>query len=472
MNVWRFCVLAALTLGAYSFILSAPFKTLDDQASIVNNPAIQRPAQWKALFTEGYFKDHSYYRPLVNVSYMLEYKSVGLNPFFYNLDNVLIHLFNAVLVWMLVAVLTDTQIGFWTALLFAIHPIQWEAVANISGRAILLSTCFSLMALLLYFKQRHIAAMMAFVAALFCKESAVILPGILALHAFLYHKRMRWVYAWAAVLAGYGVLRHYLGMTELFRWQNAQEHVLGVMSFFRSVLTDLRLFILPLDLHFDRSYRIFATFKDPVLWGGLAAWLAAAGGMFIFRQKISQRWYLSAGWFVLALFPVSQVISPIGVQPGRISTAEHFLYMACVPVFMLAVDVILRYKTDMVKWIAIAVIGFFVLITIEQNIYAQNELAMVERSLRIQPHNARLHSTAGLIYALSGKFKEAETHFRQAVAENPSSARYRISLGKSLCDQGRISECLAVYDQIHDAGGLNDILQNNKKAALRLLKQQ
>ena len=238
------------------------------------------------------------------------------------------------------------------------------------------------------------------------------------------------------------------------------------------MLTDLRLFIWPLDLHFDRSYRVFGHFGEAEAIGTLLAWGTITAGLIRWRTCLNSLQWFCIGWFLLCLLPVSQLISSIGVQPGRISTAEHFLYLACVPVFIIVIDLLNRTAQKTIKFAACGVLLFFFLITIEQNIYAQNELAMVERSLRIQPDNARLHSTAGLIYALSGKYTTAEHHFRLAVLANPLSPRYKISLGKSLCDQGRIKECLEAYNQIKDAGGLDSILNDNKKAAYRLLKEQ
>ena len=58
----------------------------------------------------------------------------GFNSFFYNLDNLILHILNALLVFLLVSRLTNNDtIGFWTGLLFVIHPVQWEAVCNVPG---------------------------------------------------------------------------------------------------------------------------------------------------------------------------------------------------------------------------------------------------------------------------------------------------------------------------------------------------
>ena len=78
------CILIVLVLGftAYSFVLEAPFKTMDDNSSIVNNSDIQDISNIKRIFTSSFFGDSHYYRPLVSLSYMLEYHFFGLNSFY------------------------------------------------------------------------------------------------------------------------------------------------------------------------------------------------------------------------------------------------------------------------------------------------------------------------------------------------------------------------------------------------------
>ena len=136
-------ILSAVTFFIYSFKLSAPFDSMDDQVLIVNNEAIVNFSQVKDILTGSFFPAGNYYRPGVLLSYLIEFHFFGLNAFFYNLDNILIHIFNVVLVFYLVErIWRERWISFLTALLFAVHPIHWEAVACVSGRPILLCGFF------------------------------------------------------------------------------------------------------------------------------------------------------------------------------------------------------------------------------------------------------------------------------------------------------------------------------------------
>src|ERR1041385_3808772 len=130
-------LIMAGVMAAYSFMLQAPFREMDDAVMIVQNPDIRSFQNIPKIFASSFFGDRSYYRPLVSLTYMIEYHWFGLNSFFYNLDNVLLHMLNVLGVYFLIRrLMKDQTLAFGVALLFALHPIQWEAVANVSGRVI------------------------------------------------------------------------------------------------------------------------------------------------------------------------------------------------------------------------------------------------------------------------------------------------------------------------------------------------
>ena len=486
----RILLLLALPLTAYSFMLPAGFKTMDDQVSIVANPLIRNAANAGQLFTQGYFRDNSYYRPLANLTFMGEFHAFGLNPFFYNLDNLLIHIANVFLVWMLASRLTGNPVvGFWAGLMFAVHPVHWEAVANISGRAVLLCAFFSFTSFLFfltaYARRRTgwlIVSLAAFATALLSKENAAVLPGVFFLYLVYARgkaKDFALLLPYAVIVGAYLLLRQNIGMTEFYQWHGPDQYILGFITFLRSVLTDIRLFFVPTDLHFDRSLPVFLSFAQPQAMTTMFVWMTAVSWLFIGRKHISALVWMCLAWFALELLPVSQIVTTVGVGVGCISTAEHFLYTASVPAFILmalggmklyGLIVQKRILTPVVlQSLLAALVVFWMGVTVEQNIYATSEIAMIERSLRMQPYNARLNFSAGIAYVPSGRFKQAEAYFRAAAAYDPFEPRYQIALGKSLCDQGRVKECIGVYDGIKDPGSFKDFLNDNRRGAQALL---
>ncbi len=181
-QVWfRALLIIILSISIYSPMLGSSFRMLDDQTSIVNNASLRDTTYLKDIFTQGFFGDHSFYRPLVNLSYMAEYQAFKLNPFFYHLDNLLLHILNAFFLWGLVILITqNVAMGFWVALLFAIHPIHVEAVSSISGRSILMGAVFSLAAFISFilYEQRKKIIFLGVSLAAFILGFALILTGL------------------------------------------------------------------------------------------------------------------------------------------------------------------------------------------------------------------------------------------------------------------------------------------------------
>lgn len=490
-NLFVFLIIAVLVLTAYSFMLGAPFRSMDDATTIVENPDIRDFKNVPKVLTGSFFGDSSYYRPLVTISYMLEYHMFGLNAFWFNFNNVLLHVLNSFCVFALIYRLWNkSSTALAVCLLFAIHPVHWEAVSNISGRSILLNTMYVLMAFCLFIdfnKHRRIlylfGSLTSFVLALLCKESAAILPVTLILYLLFLSKENKkpWfaLVLFFLVVFGFILFRKQLGITQLFAWGSWDALALGVLTFARGVITYLRLFIFPVDLYFDRSLKVLGSFMDPQLLATLIFWIAAALVLWFNRKKAGTPAVFLALWFLIELAPVSQIVTSIGVQPGFISLAEHFLYVpsiAALTLIVLGVQHLWHLneqsKVCSTSIAAAGILGFLIflfLTTIQQTVYAGNELAMLKRSAEMQPFNSRVQYSIGMNYVNRGMFQAAEVYFRQAVSMDPWNVRAMIALGKSLCDQGRYHEGMSVYRSIRDAGTFGDILKENMRLSQKII---
>ena len=144
----------------YGRALDAPF-ILDDESAIVKNPSII--SLWPLVGTAeqpGPFRPPpnlpTVARPLVNLSFAVNYRFGGLNPAGYHAVNVLIHFLSALLLWAIVRRTLRlpyfsgrfTAAAGWlalaVALLWALHPLQTEAVIYATQRTELLMAFFYL----------------------------------------------------------------------------------------------------------------------------------------------------------------------------------------------------------------------------------------------------------------------------------------------------------------------------------------
>ena len=151
------CAIALLlALGVYRNALTNPF-VYDDHLIVVENPSITRLSDLRAIVL------HDVKRPLVNLSYAVDYAIWGLAPFGYHATNLLLHLLNVGLLFAFARRAAadhdepsprafhngrELAVAFTAASLAAVHPLMTQAVGYVAARADLLSGTFVLAVLL------------------------------------------------------------------------------------------------------------------------------------------------------------------------------------------------------------------------------------------------------------------------------------------------------------------------------------
>ncbi|MDD3374322.1 MAG: tetratricopeptide repeat protein [Candidatus Omnitrophica bacterium] len=472
-------------------MLSAPFKVLDDQISILDNTQIQSLRNIPAIFKTSFFGANRYYRPLVTLSFALNYRWFGFNPFFFNLTNLFLHLLVSLLVFKSVSlILKNKVLGFLTALLFVIHPINAEAVSYIAGRSILLCAFFEWSSFILYCLFREKKKIVYYALSLFCfclallsKESSVMLPFVLLAYEFFIKnfvrrdilKLVKNISPFFVLLVTYAIIRKILGIVAIPHGFMLKDILLGIATFLTSIFGYLRIFIFPYDLYFDRIFPLEKSFFSGSILGVV---LIACVCLFILiklRKHIKKEMLFFLVFLVFTLFPVSQII-PLRLQPGYIIFPNHFWYVPSVGIFALFVIVsVFVYKRISPIIFRIMIILWFVLLsvtTIQENIYATNEEAVIGKILFYQPSHVRAHTIMGLKRAEEENFKEAEYHFEEALKADPFNARARISLGKALVDQGQYWQGISQYDQVVGAENLEKTLNENKTKVYEILQNK
>jgi hypothetical protein len=130
-------ILGAILFASYSASLYAPF-VYDDLHFVIGNPSVtfQKPISLHSP------------RPLTLTTFRINYLFGQDSPLGYHLVNVAIHAVNAALVFFLLLPMIGEFSAFLACGIFALHPLQSEAVTYISGRSELLMTLFVLLALI------------------------------------------------------------------------------------------------------------------------------------------------------------------------------------------------------------------------------------------------------------------------------------------------------------------------------------
>lgn len=280
-----------------------------------------------------------------------------LNPFGFHLSNLLFHLLNALLVFLVARALFGGSIAALAAgVLFAVHPVHTENVCWIAGRTDVIATTFFLAALWAYLRHRRRAAAhgrLAYAAALtfalvagFTKEAALVLgPVLLALELTLAHPRQ--------LARGRAVLRTLPFFAVVVVWFLVRATLTersgpdayvdiatgGPIPILTLVLSFLQaggwylakcLWPFPLVLYGDLP---FVAPGDTLIWGAfLALHLALAGGaVWLAWKRIAPRLAFAILAFYLALAPLANILPGARlvrfIEDQDFPVAERFLYI-------------------------------------------------------------------------------------------------------------------------------------------------
>ena len=190
-NKWLWFALAIVFLSTFAIYFQAlNFDLLfswDDNVYISNNVAL-KDLHWaniKQFFTEFYAGN---YQPITMLMYAIEYKVVANSPMLYHFNNILLHILNTGLVFILIRKISPKNdiAALVTAAFFAIHPMHVESVAWVAERKDVLYSFFFLISLIFYTnylqsKKTHLLFFSGafFVLSCFSKSAAVVLPLVM-----------------------------------------------------------------------------------------------------------------------------------------------------------------------------------------------------------------------------------------------------------------------------------------------------
>lgn len=184
---WGALLVAVTAIVVFAPTLANGF-AYDDVALVAGDPRVQT-FDMGAILTRGYWGDDALglYRPITTLSFAFDWSIASGSPTWFHLTNTLLNAVASVLVFLLLMRWFGLAPALGGALLFAVHPVHVEAVANVVGRAELMAAIGVLGALLVRTRPDRnrplpmLAAAALFALGLGSKESAVVLLPLLVL---------------------------------------------------------------------------------------------------------------------------------------------------------------------------------------------------------------------------------------------------------------------------------------------------
>ena len=325
-----------------------------DDVVLIPNDARVTGGQIGALLTKPYWSDAGLglYRPLTSLTFALDWVAGNGGTAWFHFTNMLWHALASMGAYLLLAKFFRPAAALAGALLFAVHPVHVEAVANIVGRAELIGATFFFAACLVWTMRdlprvaRIALTLVCYVCAMLAKESAVVLPAILILIDVAQGERVadyarRWwreVATLAAALGVFLILRWLvLGGMAPTRLDPALELTTTAYARWLTALQGWPVFaellFVPRTLLADYGPRTLLPTDE---WTsaavvGLTIVCATVAGGIVALARGNGRWALGLLWFPVTILPVSNFVFAIGVI-----VAERTLYLPSFAVCMAA----------------------------------------------------------------------------------------------------------------------------------------
>jgi len=485
-NVYAHVALVLLIgLVSYSNAFDAPFQW-DEKVLVVENPIVKDLGAFldpsKASGAEAFQHEAFRQRYVGYLSFALNYAAGGNEVAGYHAVNLAVHLANALLLYLLLAITFRTPaleaapsgersgyVALFGSLLFVSHPIQTMAVTYVFQRLASLAALFYLLSLASYAGSRLSAgrprryglyglSLASAVLAMKTKENALTLPVAICLYEILFFRggirgraaRLVPIFLTMLIIpvSLSGIERPAGEIIEGAASARAETELTRPQYFFTQmsvIVTYLRLVLFPVNQNIDYDYPVFGSLFDaPVFLSALLHLSLLSFGLYLLiRSKgggaASRLAAFGILWFYLALsvessfIPLHMVINEYRVY---LPSAGAFAALAAGAVFITG-----RIKDKRAN-AAMVFILCLVPLALAAGTYARNEtwrshIALWEDVVRKSPLNARGRNNLGSALHAGGFKARAEEHFRTAAMLDPFYADPQYNLGIMYLEEGR-----------------------------------
>jgi tetratricopeptide (TPR) repeat protein len=465
-TLFSYSVISLLVAIAYIPTFSGDF-ILDDNPLIKNNPYVKRAHSLSSYLgqedgvtdvrrTAGNYHT-GYYRPLINLSYWVDYRIWGMEAPGFRATNLLLHLLTCLVLYHLILLfVNDQKAALLAALLFSAHPVNTESVSWITSRNNILVTLFSLLSFYFFIKAQGkiicyklLLPLMLFALAQLSKEFSLMLLPIMFLYQRLVGETNRDIRK--ELLAYLSLIL--IVVMYLFLKQSATGSFLspGNMDdlwpkvYFAPyiIVANLICIFFPYRLHsFTVGYPI--SFWDWKALGSILVLLLL--GVLLWKKRNHKGVVFSILSFIVSLFPVLNLIRTSAYS----LIAMRWLYF---PMSFLFIAVAWGIQESLSKRRSLALTGFSLILvyftfysyTLNETLW-QNEKEFFHQEV-LQFDNPLYYSGLAEIYLDEKKYGDSEKYFRKALKKYPGKARHYINYSALLIDTDRSEVALSLLNK-------------------------
>ncbi len=459
-NIYFIIFITAITFVVFSPVISNQFINLDDNKFIYENDLIKsfNSEQIVEIFKANIFSP--WYKPLVYLSWAIEYQFFQLNPTVFHLNNLLLHIINSIFVFYIILIILkklfaksnrNQWIAFFIAMLFAVHPMKVESVAWAMERKDVLYSFFFLSSILCYLRYistRKISLLiigsLLFGFGLLSKSMIITLPFVLFIIDYLFRRKFNYkllvekipyfiVFFCGLIL--YGLLSDadssFQGFTGKVITDNISGDITSVSNvpvFDRLVVSSYRIIILiqhffyPSKLSIVYPLSVYPNFIEgsSVIMYLSFILLISILLVSIFSHSFSRVIPASALFFLVTIIPI---LGMPGSPTSNVS--DRYLYIPSLAILLLIVfllkKLIMRYPKLNIPFIALSA-GVLVILSIST--YARctvfnNSISLWDDVIRNYPTSAIAYNNRGCTQSDSADYNNAIVDFTNSISINP-----------------------------------------------------
>ncbi len=495
-------IIIVIGLIVYSNTFNVPFQ-FDDKSNIVENPVVKNLNNFlgplKGEGSAGYSPSKITY--LGSLSFALNYRLNGLDVTGYHVVNFIIHILNALLVYLLVILTFRTHavrqatnkgetggfIALFSALLFLTHPLQTQAVTYIVQRLASLATFFYLLSLVMYIKWRitsqntehrtlssviwYLGSVFSAVLAMKTKSIAFTLPLVAVLYELIFFegkitKRLinliplllTMLIIPSSIINLAGPAGDLIGdVSESTKVQTSMSRWDYLLTQFSVIVKYIRLIFLPINqnlLHYQTRYNSFFDATVLLSFGFLLLLLSIAVYILFSRHSNHGLRLVSFGifWFFISLSVESSII------PIKELIFEHRVYLPSAGAFIsITASLFLIANRFKDKWpqgknAVIAVLAFIIIIlsaaTYSRNIVWQDDVTLWEDVVKKSPDHPVGLNNLGEAYAGKGQLDKAIDCFNRAIVIYPKLAEAYSNIGIAYSRKGQPDKALFFFNRL------------------------
>lgn len=423
----------------------------DDEELIYKNSYVQDIRNFPKYFTSnmigGAGKISNMYRPVLTLSFAVDYFLWRENPFGFHLTSIILHAVNSILIFFLIYKLFKNKfVSFLTAIFFIVHPIQSEAIVYASGRTDPLYTFFLLTTLLLFLSfvtynktkiSTFLGTLFFFLLSLLSKEIAIILPFLLLLIFFTQKERGNYnlqkiifltlpfffidaiyIFLRLTILNFANSLNFYTNAGLTPQTIIYSQNILVRLYTFNKIFFDyLAMLLFPIDLIIARNAQIITSIIHPWVLAFVITVILLT--IIIIKTFPKNRIFLFAiFWFFITILPVS------GIIPINNIITEHYLYLPSLSFFLIIaylIDWLLRKSISFeakstLMTILIIVSSLLMIRTITRTFDLRDPITFYTKSLQQSPENIPMRHNLAMSYADNGQLELAIKQYQQIIA--------------------------------------------------------